>query len=158
MQPNLTDAAEPALRAGTRPFVDYSSQMRITANPALRLLFRTLGLFFLVLGTAGYMLPGLPGTVFILISAYFFAQSSPRFYNWLMNHPTFGTWIRDFRAGKGVPLWLKFYAPAMIVLFSGLSVYYLWAVRGIWWAAAGTVAVAAYGVVYILRLPTRPPR
>lgn len=153
----VRDAAEHELPASTRPFVDYSSQMRIHRNPALRVLLRVLGVLFLGLGTLGYMLPGLPGTVFILIAAYFFAQSSPRFYNWLMNHRQFGKWVRDFRAGKGVPLWLKFYVPAVIVVSSALSIYYLGFVRGVVWAAVLTAAVAFYGVYYILKLPTRPP-
>ena len=147
--------AETDLPTSSRPFVDYSSQMRIHSSPALRVLYRSLGVLFLGLGTLGYMLPGLPGTVFILIAAYFFAQSSPRFYNWLMNHRQFGQWVRDFRAGKGVPLWLKFYVPAVIVVSSALSIYFLGFVRGVTWAALATAAVGAYGVYYILRLPTR---
>ena len=150
----LNDSSEPELRAGTRPFVDYSSQMQISKNPALRALWRVLGVFFLALGTLGYLLPGLPGTVFILIAAYFFAQSSPRFYNWLMNHPQFGRWVRDFRAGKGVPLWVKIYAPSMIVIFSSFSIYLL-VNRGLAWAAILTALVAIYGTYYILKLPTR---
>lgn len=150
----LADSAEPTLRSSSRPFVDYSSQMRIHDNLALRWLLRGLGVFFLGLGTLGYLLPGLPGTVFILIAAYFFAQSSPRFYNWLMNHRVFGQWVRDFRAGKGIPLWLKIYAPAMIVLFSGASIYFLLG-RGLAWAAILTAVVGVYGVYYILKLPTR---
>ena len=143
--------------ATTRPFVDYSSQMRITSNGALRLTFRLLGLFFLGLGILGYILPGLPGTVFILISAYFFAQSSPRFYNWLMNHRVFGAWIRDFRAGKGVPLWVKIYAPVMMVLFSGFSIYLFAFAQGRIWLAVVVAALVAYGIWYILRLPTKKP-
>src|SRR5690606_11598562 len=142
------------LPTSSRPFVDYSSQMRIHSSPALRVLYRSLGVLFLGLGTLGYLLPGLPGTVFILIAAYFFAQSSPRFYNWLMNHRVFGQWVRDFRAGKGVPLWLKIYAPAMIVIFSAFSIYFLMS-NGIVWAAVLTALVGAYGVYYILKLPTR---
>lgn len=143
--------------ASTRPFVDYSRQMRIATNPALRTTFRVLGVFFVGLGTAGYLLPGLPGTVFILIAAFFFARSSPRFYNWLMNHRTFGAWVRDFQAGRGIPGWVKVYAPAMIVAFSAGSVY-VWGRAERWWAVALTVAVAAYGVYYILKQPTRPRR
>jgi uncharacterized membrane protein YbaN (DUF454 family) len=141
--------------ASTRPFVDYTAEMQITRNPALRTVFRLLGAFFLALGTAGYILPGLPGTVFILISAFFFARSSPRFYNWLMNHRVFGGWIKDFRAGRGLPGWVKVYAPMMIVAFSAASIY-VWARRGTWWAVAATFIVAAYGVYYILKQPTRP--
>lgn len=139
----------------TRPFVDYSAEMQVARNPALRTTFRALGVFFVALGMAGYMLPGLPGTVFILIAAFFFARSSPRFYNWLMNHRVFGGWIRDYRAGKGIPGWVKLYAPMMIVAFSAASVY-VWARREVWWAVALTVAVAAYGVYYVLKQPTRP--
>lgn len=150
-----SDGTAPERLAGTRPFVDYSSQMKIAASPAMRVTYRVLGLFFLGLGTLGYMLPGLPGTVFILISAYFFAQSSPRFYNWLMNHRVFGRWIRDFRAGKGVPLWVKVWATSMIVLSSGLSLGFVFLPRGQYLITAAIVLVAAYGVYYLLRLPTR---
>ena len=151
----MQDAADTERISGTRPFVDYSSQMKITAIPALRITYRILGGFFLGFGMLGYMLPGLPGTVFILIAAYFFAQSSPRFYNWLMNHRVFGTWIRDFRAGKGIPLWLKVYAPAVILLSCALSIVLFFAPRGLWLLAVLVAADGAYGVYYILRLPTR---
>lgn len=150
-------ASDQERTVGTRPFVDYSSQMKIAGNASLRLTYRVLGLCFLGLGTLGYLLPGLPGTVFILIAAYFFAQSSPRFYNWLMNHRVFGRWIRDFRAGKGVPLWVKVWATSMIALSCALSVALFFAPRGLWWVAALVVAVGTYGVVYLLRLPTRRP-
>ena len=139
----------------TRPFVDYSAEMQVARNPALRTTFRALGVFFVAVGMAGYMLPGLPGTVFILIAAFFFARSSARFYNWLMNHRVFGRWIRDFRAGKGVPLWVKVWATSMIVLSSGLSLGFVFLPRGQYLITAAIVLVAAYGVYYLLRLPTR---
>lgn len=138
-----------------RPFVDYRDEMRIHRNPALRGAYVAAGLTAVGLGALGYVLPGLPGTVFFLLAAWFFAQSSPRFYNWLMNHRLFGPLIRDYRAGKGVPLWVKVYAPAMIVLFSGASATYLGWVKGKAWIAVLVLAVAAYGVVFVLRLPTK---
>lgn len=139
----------------TLPFVDYSDEMRIHRNPALRWAYLAAGLVAIGLGTLGYVLPGLPGTVFFLIAAWFFAQSSPRFYNWLMNHRSFGPLIRDYRSGKGIPLWVKVYAPIMIVLFSSASAAYLGWVRGKIWIAVLVVLVAAYGVVYVLRVPTK---
>lgn len=149
-------AANRAPRArAPRPFVDYRDEMRIHRNPALRGAYVAAGLTAVGLGALGYVLPGLPGTVFFLLAAWFFAQSSPRFYNWLMNHRLFGPLIRDYRAGKGVPLWVKVYAPAMIVLFSGASATYLGWVKGMAWIAVVVLAVAAYGVVFVLRLPTK---
>ncbi len=145
------------LAAEAKPFVDYSSQLRLSKSKAARVALRVSGLFFLGLGILGYILPGLPGTVFILIAAYLFARSSPRFYNRIMNHPVFGTWVRDFQAGKGVPLWLKFYAPSMIALFSTGSIVYFIRTGPLWWAAGLVAAVAIYGIWYILRLPTRRP-
>lgn len=147
------------LAAESKPFVDYSSQLRLDQRPMVRLALKAAGLFFLGLGILGYLLPGLPGTVFILIAAYLFARSSPRFYNRVMNHRVFGAWVRDFQAGRGVPLWLKFYAPAMIAAFSVASAYYFLARTEAWWAATVVALVAVYGIWYILHLPTkRPPQ
>ncbi len=140
-----------------REWIDYSAEMKISKHRSLRVTYRVIGFLAIGLGILGYILPGLPGTVFILIAAYFFGQSSPRFYNWLMNHRAFGTMVRDFRAGKGIPRWVKVYAPLMIVTFSGWSMYQVGFVMHRPWVAACIFAVAAYGVFYILRQPTRKP-
>ena len=41
-------------------------------------------------GIAGVILPGLPGTVFLIIGLWAFSRSSERFQMWLFNHPRFG--------------------------------------------------------------------
>jgi len=55
-----------------------------------------LGITSLVLGVVGIILPILPTTPFILLSAYCFSKSSDRFYGWLVSLPTFGQMIRDW--------------------------------------------------------------
>ncbi|MEZ4605877.1 MAG: YbaN family protein [Deinococcales bacterium] len=75
--------------------------MKLDDNLPRRYLWFILGLFFTCLGFIGAFLPIMPSTVFLLIAAYFFARSSPRFYNWLLNHPVFGQLIRDWRRGLG---------------------------------------------------------
>lgn len=146
---------EPAAKAGRqREWVDYTYEMTITKYRALRVVYRAIGFGAIVMGVLGYLLPGLPGTVFFLIAAYFFSQSSPRFYNWLMNHRIFGSMIRDYRAGKGIPRWVKVYAPIMIVTFSGWSAYRLGVVLEKPWIGFSIVVIAAYGVWYVLRVPT----
>ncbi len=106
-------------------FTDYSHETKVVANPALRYLWLALGFVFTGIGFLGYILPGLPGTVFILIATYFFARSSPRFYNWLMNNPIFGQLIRDWRAGKGIPMRAKIMAVTVIAITIGISAYSL---------------------------------
>jgi uncharacterized protein len=97
-------------------FIDYSHETKITTNPVLRFVWLGLGLIFTGLGFVGYVVPGLPGTVFILIAVYFFARSSPRFYNWLLNNKFFGELIRDWRAGKGLSLKAKIMAISVIAV------------------------------------------
>lgn len=140
--------------ANARPdWVDYTPEMTISKYRALRIVFRAMGIGAIGLGILGYLLPGLPGTVFFLIAAWFFAQSSPRFYNWLMNHRIFGRMIRDYRAGRGIPLWVKIYAPIAIATFSGWSAYRLGVVRDKPWIALSIVVIAIYGIWYVLRVP-----
>ncbi|MGL4610368.1 MAG: YbaN family protein [Trueperaceae bacterium] len=99
-----------------RDWVDYSAETKVSSRPLLRYVWLLLGFLFTGLGFLGYILPGLPGTVFILIAVYFFARSSPRFYNWLLNHPWFGELIRDWRGGKGLSFRAKITAMSVIAL------------------------------------------
>lgn len=159
-QPRSESHAEPqpaSDRPQTRGWVDYGAELRIVKQPALRALFVAAGLVAVGLAVLGYILPGMPGTVFILIATWFFAQSSPRFYNWVLNHPRFGPLIRDYRAGRGIPRWVKFYAPLMIVLFSAFSVYYVGVRKGNTVVGVIIAAVALFGVWYVLHVPTKAP-
>ncbi len=133
-------------------WIDYSAEMRVHRNPALRWTFRALGLTALAFGVVGAFVPGLPTTVWILVATFFFARSSPRFYNWVLNHPWFGRLVRDFRAGLGVPLWVKVLAIGMIVLFAGTAAI---ALIGILWVRLLVAAVGLAGIVYLLAQPTR---
>lgn len=63
----------------------------------MRYLWLSIGALSLVLGLVGSVLPLLPTTPFILLAAFCFANSSPRFHLWLVEHPAFGPPIRDWR-------------------------------------------------------------
>jgi uncharacterized membrane protein YbaN (DUF454 family) len=47
--------------------------------------------------------PGLPTTGFFVLAAACFAKSSPRFERWVLDLPTVGPMVRDYRAGLGMP-------------------------------------------------------
>lgn len=64
----------------------------------LRAIYFLLGLICLGLAYLSF-LPGIPTFDFVILAAFFFARSSDRFHDWLMNHRVFGRIIRGYRGG-----------------------------------------------------------
>jgi len=62
------------------------------------------GFIALGLGFAGIFLPLLPTTPFILLAAFLFDRSSPRFHAWLFHHPRFGAILRDWRENRAISM------------------------------------------------------
>lgn len=77
--------------------------------------------FFVSLGFIGIFVPLMPTTIFLILAAACFARSSDKFYNWLINHPKFGTIIHNYREHRGMPLRAKIIAIVMIILTIGTS-------------------------------------
>ena len=69
--------------------------------------YQILGFLFLACGIIGIVVPLLPTTPFLLLSASLFLRSSPRVYNWLLNHRYLGTYIRNFQQERTIPLRVK---------------------------------------------------
>jgi uncharacterized membrane protein YbaN (DUF454 family) len=112
------------------------------------------GLGFLSLGVAvvGLVLPGIPTTGPVLLSAYFFSRSSERFDNWLIGHRVFGPIVRDWRAGLGFSRRAK--ALAIVAIAVTFSVTIVFAATNVIVRVA--LVVLAVGIaVYIYRLPTK---
>jgi uncharacterized membrane protein YbaN (DUF454 family) len=68
-----------------------------------RWVFVALGYASLVLGLVGVFLPLLPTTPFVLLAAFFFSKGSERLHRWLINHPKFGGYLRDWEAEQVIP-------------------------------------------------------
>jgi hypothetical protein len=58
----------------------------------------------------------MPTTVFLLIALWAFSKSSPRFHDWLYNHPRFGPALRAWREEHAIPGTAKGLALAMMAL------------------------------------------
>ena len=69
-----------------------------------------LGTISLVLGIIGVFLPLLPTTPFLLLTAFLYFRSSPKAYNWLINHKLLGPYIVNYREKKIIPLKAKIFA------------------------------------------------
>lgn len=66
-----------------------------------------LGSISLGLGILGVFLPLLPTTPFLLLTAALYFRGSPKLYQWLITHPRLGTYIRNYREEKAIPLRAK---------------------------------------------------
>lgn len=80
-----------------------------------KILYIFLGSISLGLGVLGIILPILPTTPFLLLSAYFYLKSSNQLYNWLINHRLFGKYIYNYVTYKAIPLKAK--VSALILLW-----------------------------------------
>ncbi len=89
----------------------------------LRYVLLAIGWLSVALGVIGIFLPVLPTTPFLLLAAACFARSSPRFYQWLVEHPRLGPWIKDSLSGNGIPLKGKVYAIGLMWASILLSCY-----------------------------------
>jgi uncharacterized membrane protein YbaN (DUF454 family) len=147
-----TPAAAPGKGGARRPWVDYSHEARVIRNPIVRWLFIGIGWACVASGAIGVILPGWPTTIWIILATYFFARSSPRFYNWVMNHRLFGPLIRDWRDGKGMTARAKTVAVSTIVLTISISIAVIPAV----WVKALLLVIMVTLCTYLLRLPTKP--
>ena len=88
----------------------YMYNMALNKKPSgkiLRFLLIIAGMISSALGFIGVFMPLLPTTPFLLLAAACFFKGSDRFYNWLLNNRWVGTYIRNYREKKGIPLRIK---------------------------------------------------
>jgi uncharacterized membrane protein YbaN (DUF454 family) len=126
--------------------------LAVARSAIARVAFVFLGLVFLGVGILGYIVPGLPGTLFLLIAAWFFSMSHPRLYRWMMTNRWFGSTLADYRAGLGIPRKIKIIAVSAIVVSVTASVVF--ALESAW-AEVGLIAFGLYGIYFVLSRPTR---
>jgi uncharacterized membrane protein YbaN (DUF454 family) len=101
------------------------------------------------------VLPLLPGTVFLLLAAFFYARSSDRAYTWLTTNRWFGSYVRYYRDHHGMPLRAKVLAISALWIGIGISAWF----AANLWIDAILFACAVGVTAYLLHLPTiDPPR
>ena len=81
------------------------------------------GLLFLGLGIAGYVLPGLPGTIFLIISASCFVRSNDRMYRWVTEHRIFGKLVKNYLETGSMPIRAKVISVLSMWVFTGVSLW-----------------------------------
>jgi uncharacterized membrane protein YbaN (DUF454 family) len=75
-----------------------------------RAIWIVLGTLSLVIGAIGIVVPGLPTTAFLLLTAWLYLKSSDRLYQKLISNKYLGPYILDFQERKGMTKRTKVHA------------------------------------------------
>lgn len=122
----------------------------------LRLVLIGAGTLSLGLGIIGMLLPVMPTTPFLLLAAACYLRSSHKAYDWMHSNRLFGSYMRGYRDGNGIPLSLKVVTLATLwgtMLISGFLVV----PDRLWWVRIILFASGASVTIHILRLKTAKP-
>ena len=114
-----------------------------------RILLLTLGWLAIVLGTLGIVLPLLPTTPFMLLAAWCFARSSPRFHHWLLWRSPFGRYLRYWQQHRAMPPGAKGRAICLIVVTFAISI----ALVHLWWVRILLLVMLTILLLFMWRIP-----
>ena len=110
-----------------------------------------LGTLSLIIGIIGIVIPGLPTTPFLLLTAGLYLKSSDRLYNALISNKILGKYILKYRKNKGIALKTKIYSITIMWFMISLSAFAFFdnmIVRIILFIVGGI------GTFVMLRIPT----
>ena len=129
----------------------YDAPNKKNKNRLVRSLFFVAGTITLVLGAIGIVLPILPTTPFLLISLACYLRSSERMTHWLLNNKYFGTYLKNYKEGKGIPMKTKLFAITLLWITITISAVVLVPVLAV---QIILFVVATAVTVHLVRLPT----
>jgi uncharacterized membrane protein YbaN (DUF454 family) len=133
----------------------FNPQITLTKSrrqKAVRALLIVGGTICLALGAVGIFLPILPTTPFLLLAAACYLRSSERLHKWLLSNRWFGEYIKNYQAGRGIPLKTKIFTLSLLWLAIIYSTFFV--VDEILIAQIVLLAIAAGVSVHLIRLPT----
>jgi len=96
----------------------------------LKIVLRIVGTLALAFGLLGIVLPVLPTTPFLLLTAYCYLRSAPNWHKRLLESKHLGPYIKNFQEHKCIPVRIKVYAISM--LWITITASALFAVSILW--------------------------
>jgi len=115
--------------------------------------YKPLGFLFLGLAILGAVLPILPSTPFLLLSAWFFARSSEKWHRWLLESELFGPMLRNWEDNRCISIRTKVFAVLSMATVGSATVFLVLDDLTIRLITAGLMAI---GAATILTLKTCP--
>ncbi len=154
----LVQASDYTLTGATRGLIvtqagpiDHSATTSLATSRGARWAYLAAGHTFVALGVIGAFLPVMPTTIFLILAASCYARASTRFYNKLLNHPTVGPVILDWREHRAMKARTKGIAIATIAVTFAITI----AVLPDLWLKLLHVGIGLALVAFIARIRTR---
>ena len=114
------------------------------------------GHVLLALGIVGFILPVMPGVVFLIGAAACYARGSAHFYNWLLANKWLGPPVKSWQEHRAMPIRAKVISIAMVLLGVGVSVFFFVQLP---WLRVLLAAIGVGVTILILTIDTyRPSR
>lgn len=126
--------------------------MNLEPSKPKKFFYLIIGSISLFFGIIGIMLPIIPTTPFVLLSAWCFYRGSSKFHDWLINHPNFGPIIDEFGNEEGMSRESKIKAIAMTWVAVLLTVFFVLDTLEMRLLIIG---LASIGTLIILKLKTQ---
>jgi uncharacterized membrane protein YbaN (DUF454 family) len=100
---------------------NHSYEKKLNRDKLKRGLFVFVGTISLGFACLGVVLPILPTTPFLLLSAGCYLKGSTRMHTWLLNHKLFGQYIRKYIEGKGISVKAKVFTLTLMWIAIGYA-------------------------------------
>ena len=119
----------------------------------LKPIYIVLGTLSLILGIIGIIVPGLPATPFLILTAWLYLRGSDKLYYRLLKHKHLGKYIDDFRSGKGMTMAFKLGSLVLMVTMVTISCVFL---LEAFWLKSVVIGASLLGAgVMMLVIPTQ---
>ena len=117
-------------------------------NKIKKSLYLGFGFFCVGMAYIGFVTPGIPFSIFLVMAAWAFAKSSPKMEAWLYNHPWFGKFLTNWNKKRVFPTRGKY--AMVIVMASTLAITYhaTGNLKAVLWSGAFMLGVAIWAWRY----------
>ena len=99
-------------------------QQHIKRSHGARMAYLAAGHVCLALGILGFVLPVMPGVIFLIGAAACYARGSEKFYTWLLNNRWLGPPVREWEEHRAMTLRAKVISITMVLLGVGASIFF----------------------------------
>jgi len=130
----------------------FAAEAEVLDSRPLRWLLGAVGGLSLGLGILGVILPVLPTTPFVILSAACFFRSSPRFYGAVLDNRVLGPLVYRWRRERTIPPRAKAVAVTLIAVTLGLSIAFVVKPLPLRLMLAGIGVIVS---VWLLSVPSR---